>query len=272
MLAIIFCILASLGFSILITYFLIPIGMGLHYFLPFILLIPGYVIGVLLMFAILWLISRFFPKNKEYKKPNRFAELILREMCKFICIHLRVKVKAKNEQIIPNQKYLFICNHRSNLDPIIMIANYSKNHIAFISKEGNAKIPLVGHFMMASGYFTINRDDKLQSLQVMKNAGEMIKEGIASIGVYPEGTRSKGKEMNPFHEGVFAIAKIARCPIVVASIQGTELVNKNIPWRKSKVTLKFLEVLDPIDYVDETSKDVSDYCFKIIHKSLDDLR
>ena len=272
MIAFIFCITFAFLFSIGITFFFIPVGMYLHYYVPFLLLIAGYIVGVLLLALYLFIISRFFSKKKEYKKPNRFASFLLSDISRFILIHARIKVVVKGRELLPREHYLFICNHRSNFDPLVFMALFAKKEFAFISKESIGKIPVVGHLMIAAKYMVIDREDKMKSLQVIKEAGEVIKNQISSIGVYPEGTRSKGKEMNPFHEGVFSIAKIAHCPVVVGSIQGTELVHKHFPWRRSKITLKILEVLDPVDYLDETVKDVSDYCYNRIRNSLDDIQ
>lgn len=271
MIAFIFCITFAVLFSIGITYFFIPIGMGLHYYVPFLLLIGGYLAALILLGLFLFISSRFFSFDKQYKKPSKFAEFVLADMCKFIMIHARVKLVVKGASNIPHGNYMFICNHRSNFDPIVYMATYGKKNFAFISKESNGRIPIVGRFMAGAKYLTINREDKLKSLQTMKEAGELIKNGIVSIGVFPEGTRSKGLEINPFHEGVFSIAKAAHCQIVVASVQSTELIHKHFPWRRTVVTLKIIEVLDPVDYLDETVKDVSDYCYRRIRNSLDDL-
>ena len=267
MIAFIFCIIFAFIFSIVITFFLIPVGSGLHYWVPFLLLIGGYITGVILVALFLFISSRFFSKTKQYTKPSKFAQFILSDFSRFLMIHARIKFVSKGARNLPRDPYLFICNHRSNFDPLVFMATFGKKNFAFISKESNGKIPIVGRFMNGARYFTIDRDDKLKSLQVIKEAGETIKNGISSIGVYPEGTRSKSKEMNPFHEGVFSIAKIAHCQVVVASIQGTDEVHKRFPWRGTKVTLKILEVLDPVDYLDETVKDVSDYCYKRIRNS-----
>ena len=60
-----------------------------------------------------------------------------------------------------------------------------------------------------------------------------------SIGVYPEGTRSKAKEMVPFHNAIFKIAQKAKVPLVVASVTGTEKIGHNMPWRHTDVYLNF---------------------------------
>ena len=58
--------------------------------------------------------------------------------------------------------------------------------------------------------------------------------------IYPEGTRSHGTAMLPFHSGSFKIAQKAGVPLVIASIEGTENVAKNVlrrPTREKTNTL-----------------------------------
>lgn len=69
-----------------------------------------------------------------------------------------------------------------------------------------------------------------------------MKKQEVSIGVYPEGTRSKTRELLPFHNGVFKIAQKADVPIVILSIVGTERVAKRTPFKPTDVYLDVLEV------------------------------
>lgn len=78
-----------------------------------------------------------------------------------------------------------------------------------------------------------------------------MKKQEVSIGIYPEGTRSKSGELLPFHNGVFKIAQKANVPIAVLSVNGTEHIAKNIPFRKTDVHLDVLEVI-PADEVAAT--------------------
>lgn len=60
--------------------------------------------------------------------------------------------------------------------------------------------------------------------------------------VYPEGKRSFSNELLPFHCGVLKIAQKAGVPIVVATVEGTELVRDRFP-KKTDVYLKILDVV-----------------------------
>ena len=261
-------ILIDLGFTTLITY-LIPTGNYYHYWAPFLLLIAGYIIGLAVMWIVLSIIGKFYPKDKYYPKPHRFASFWLNQSIAYICAHALIKFKVTYNEPLPKEKFLLVCNHLSKFDPMLLAAKYGHKKLAFISKPTNFKIPIGAHLMKASCYLPIDRYDKLKSLEVMNEASRLIAEDLTSIGVYPEGKRNNSpEELGEFHEGVFAIGLKAKCPIVITSIKGTEKIHKNFPKRFTKVHFQILKVLYPNDYLGKTSKYISDYARNLIAESL----
>ena len=271
MLVEILIILIAISFSVLITYFGVPVGHGYHYFAPLLLLIAGYIVGLALMWCVLFLFALPIDKKKEYKKPLKWAGFWLTESIAYINSHAGIRTKIIGGEAIPkNERYLIIANHRSKFDPMILTQKYGHQDLAFISKPTNFKIPIGHRFMIGASYLAIDRYDKLQSLEIMKRAAELISNGNSNVGVFPEGTRSEDCQLGPFHEGVFSIATKSKCPIVVASFMGTEKIHKNFPFHLTPVTLQILEVLYPQDYEEMTAKAISDHCYKVIKESLID--
>lgn len=262
----------SFVFSTLITG-LFPIGYGLHYWIPLVFLIPGYLVGVALMWITLSIFAAPFSKKKIYDKPSSWALFWLQEALKYIDIHAGVDLHIEGEVPFPVEKFMIISNHRSKFDPMILAALYGKKHkLAFISKPTNFKIPVGGRFMAGSCYLAIDRYDKIKSLETINKAIKLIKEDKSSIGVFPEGTRSENNEMGPFHEGVFSIAKHTNAPIIITSFMGTENIHKNFPFKRTKVTLKIIEILYPENYQDMIVKEISDYCYEKMKASLTDIK
>lgn len=267
-------ILISISFTTLITYFLIPIGHGYHYFAPFLLLIVGYILGMIIMWCVLFLFSLPFKENYRttHKKPSKWANFWLSESIGYINNHAGCKVKVDAKVALPKrERCLYICNHRSKFDPMILSQLYGKKDLAFISKPTNFKIPIGHRFMWGAFYLAIDRFDKMQSLHIMKDAGDYIKNDLTSVGVFPEGTRSEDNNLGPFHEGVFTIATRSKCPIVVCSFMGTENISKNFPKRRTPIKLQILEVLYPNDYEGKIVKEISDHCYQVIKDSLTDI-
>lgn len=265
-----FTLLFSLGFSGLITYY-IPTGYGHHYWAPFLLIIAGYFLAMIIAWGILFLLSLQYKEDHRFKKrPSKFANFCLSDAITYVNHHAGIKVRVKSSSALPKERYLIICNHRSKFDPMVITQLYGKKNLAFISKPTNFKIPVGHRYMWGANYFSIDRYDKVQSLQIMKDAAELIKSGDSSVGVFPEGTRSETNLLGPFHEGVFSIAKMAKCPIVVTSVMGTEKVKNNFPKRFTKIQFNVLEVLYPSDYDSMIAKEISDHCYQVMKESLVD--
>ena len=261
-------ILIDLGFTVGMTY-LIPTGHYYHYWAPFLLLIGGYILGVALMWGILSIYCQIYKRDKIYEKPSRIANFWLTRCIGYIDNHGGAIVKIKQNEPMPSGRFMIICNHISKFDPMIIADKYAKYDLAFISKPTNFKIPIGGHLMAASCYLSIDRYDKLKSLEVMNRAIDLVNNNCCSIGVFPEGTRGDNPHhMGEFHEGVFMIAKKTNVPIVVMTIQGSEMIHKNFPKRFTKVKLNLLKVIYPNEFQDKTLKDISDYCYQIMDESI----
>ena len=107
------------------------------------------------------------------------------------------------------------------------------------------------------------------SKNVTKALMDFIKSGQATIGVFPEGTRSKDNKVHDFMPGCFKIATLSKCPVVVCSIDGTQNIHKNFPWKKTNVTIKMLEVLSA-DYVAQKKTiELSQQTYNIIKSDLE---
>lgn len=202
-------------------------------------------LGILFLGYVLFLFicSLFVDPKKEYEKHSRFYRFLLCSASSAALKLLRIKVHTSGLENIPtNVKPLFVGNHRSNFDPIIQWVALKKWDIAFISKASNFKIPIFGRFIRKCCFMAIDRESPRKAINTINKASKLLKAGEVSIGIYPEGTRSKSGELLPFHNGVFKIAQKAEKPIVVLSITGTEKIARNL--LKLKASHVYLDVLD----------------------------
>ena len=181
--------------------------------------------------------------GKVYDKNSRFYRFLLDSATAAAMKLLRIRVHVSGIEKIPKDtKLLFVSNHRSNFDPIITWYALKKWEIAFVSKPENFKIPFFGRIIRKCCFMPIDRENPRNAIVTINRAAKLLKKQEVSIGVYPEGTRSKTCELLPFHNGVFKIAQKAAAPIVVLSITGTEKIAKAAPFRRSDVYLDVLEV------------------------------
>lgn len=116
-------------------------------------------------------------------------------------------------------------------------------------------MPIFGRIIRKCCFMAIDRENPKEALKAINRAAGLLKQNAVSIGVYPEGTRSKSGGLLPFHNGVLKIAQKAQVPIVILAIDGTERIAKNFPFWKSTVYLDVIDVI-PAETVCSTRSSV----------------
>lgn len=131
-----------------------------------------------------------------------------------------VTVETTGEENIPHEgSVLFVSNHQGNFDiPILM--GYIEKPKAFIAKIELLKVPLLRTWMTHLKCVFMDRSDIRQSLKVINQAADHLKEGYSMV-IFPEGTRSKNKTLGKFKPGSLKLAFKAGVPIVPIAIQGS---------------------------------------------------
>lgn len=235
------------------------------FYKPIVLFVGGYLASIAIWWCLLWLFGRVFYKKGGYTKHSKWAKFWHNNGHRWLMIHANIKIKLTGRDKIPtHKKYLLVSNHRSSFDSMTLTPALHTEDYAFITKPSNFKIPLFNRFMRGMCYMGIERDNPIQSLEVMKKAASLIENDVASVVVYPEGTREKSRLIGEFHEGVFNIALRAKCPIVVVTTSGAENVKKNAPFKKTRVRIDILGTLDYSMIEGQTAKSISDKIHKIM--------
>ena len=207
-----------------------------------------YILGGLLALLILYVLflgvcALLVSPDKTYEKNSPFYRFLLESATAVAIKLLRIRVHISGIEKIPkDEKVLFVCNHRSNYDPLITWCALNKWKIAFVSKPENFKVPFFGRIIRKCCFLPIDRENPRKAIVTINKAAKLLKKQEVSIGIYPEGTRSKNCRLLPFHNGVFKIAQKAEAPIVVLSITGTEKISKRTPFQHTDVYLDVLEV------------------------------
>ncbi len=207
-----------------------------------------YILGVLLALLLLYILflgicCLFIDPDKAYEKNSPFYRFLLDSATVAAMKLLRIQVHVSGIEKIPKDtKVLFVSNHRSNFDPIITWYVLKKWKIAFISKPSNFKIPFFGRIIRKCCFMPIDRENPRNAIVTINKAAKLLKKQEVSIGIYPEGTRSKNGQLLPFHNGVFKIAQKAEAAMVVLCVTGTEKISKQTPFRRTDVYLDVLEV------------------------------
>lgn len=229
--------------------------------------------GWICVFIIIWLFFMItaltINTKKEYTKINKVYYWIFNLWYAYVISLFRMKVIVSGTELIPtDQRFLAICNHRSNLDNMVQSVVLKKTEIAYISKKENFQIPFACQFMKRAMYLSIDRGDLKNGLQTITKAADYILQDKVSIGVFPEGRRSKNGELLKFKPGCLKVAEKALCPIVVCCIDGTEKVHKHFPFRKTTVHFDILKVYTKQDVESRNTVDLSEEMRNLILQKL----
>ena len=203
---------------------------------------------VAFFFLTLFLYSLTISFDKEYSGQSSLAWFYGRVICWGAFFFTGTHVKVKGLKKLPKGRFVYVANHRSKFDPMLVIRYFGLKHVAFISKDSNFKIPMIGKIIHRCNFLCINRDDPREALPTINKAVDLIKQDEISIGVYPEGTRSKTGQLGKFHSFVFRIPFYAQVPVGVGFTDKTEEIVRRFPRSRATINFEILDVLD-VNYV-----------------------
>ncbi len=241
----------------------------MNIFLLILLIAIGLAVGLPLLLVLTFVISSLFinPK-KKCEKPSKYFSFLYRSMHKLFLIMGNVKIVVRGREKLPKGRFLAVCNHLSNFDPIVTYYALSDLELAFISKEANFKIPIVGKVIRKLCFLPIDREDARKALITINGAAEYIKNDVVSMLVYPEGTRSKTGELLEFHDAVFKIAKKAQVPVVVMTVKNTEKIKSRYLFRRTVVYIDILETIPAETVKESKTTEIGERARKLMTENL----
>lgn len=138
---------------------------------------------------------------------------IARIWAKFILIGMGFRWKIKKEQPLEKGKsYMFIANHTSMVDIMLMLVAV-KRPFVFVGKKELAKIPLFGFFYKKT-CILVDRSSIKSRQAVFLRAQRRLNQGL-SICIFPEGGVPKEQILlDTFKDGAFRLAINHKIPIV----------------------------------------------------------
>lgn len=121
----------------------------------------------------------------------------------------------------PGQSYVVVSNHLSNLDPMLHFLAVPVP-VRFLAKKEIYRIPIFGSAIRAIGVVeTDRRGGRAAHAAINERVEEVLIAYGRSLVIYPEGTRSRTGELQPFKKGAFHLAVRFGMPVVPCVIHGT---------------------------------------------------
>ena len=118
----------------------------------------------------------------------------------------------------------------------------------------------------------IQREDSRASLKAISTGIQYIEDGFSML-VFPEGTRARGGDMNPFKKGALKLATKPGVPIVPISINGTyEILEKQGYLRSAPIDIMIHPAIETKGLSRQEEKELHQQVFDIVQSGLLELK
>jgi putative phosphoserine phosphatase/1-acylglycerol-3-phosphate O-acyltransferase len=182
---------------------------------------------------------------------------------------INVDVVSGHEHLWSARPCVFVFNHQSKLDAIVVMKLLRSGYTGVAKKEAK-NVPLFGQLFQVAGAAFVDRADSRKAKAALEPAVAKVRDEGISLVIAPEGTRSATPRLGRFKKGPFHIAMQAGVPMV-------PIVMRNVGemmWRGSQ-TLRpgriEIVVLPPVDTSDWSAETVSEHVADVRGQFLDTL-
>lgn len=157
------------------------------------------------------LLSAFFDRTGRipYRIGQVWARVILRLN--------GVQVIAEGlDNINGKTSYVFISNHQSNLDGLV-IGTTLPSPLRFVIKKSLLRIPIMGQAFKLGRMIPIDRSDGKRSIDIINRSIRELTNGVSAL-FFGEGSRSRDGMLQPFKKGGFMFALQTGLPLVPITV------------------------------------------------------
>jgi 1-acyl-sn-glycerol-3-phosphate acyltransferase len=142
----------------------------------------------------------------------RFAKSQARNLARL----LGVRVQVSGAGQLGAGPYIFTPNHQSHFD-IAALLGFLPGLNRFAAKKELFREPVLGTVMRTMGMIPVDRDDPTAAIERLNR----LAEDPVSVIIFPEGGRSRTRDLLPFKKGAFVTAIQLGIPIVPVACKGT---------------------------------------------------
>ena len=155
------------------------------------------------------------------------------------------RATAAGRENIPkwDEGVCFVSNHSGYFDIVLLLA-YCGRPAGFVAKKELILLPFFNVWIYMLGGLFIDRNNPRKASRTISKGAEKIRKGSGMI-IFPEGHRSKGRGLLPFHPGSLKLATMAETVIVPVCLSGTyEFFEKNGRITKTDLKVDFCEPIN----------------------------
>jgi len=152
--------------------------------------------------------------------------------------------EVKGKENIPKKGGIcFVSNHCGFFDIILLVA-FCGRPFGFVAKKELSYVPFLNVWIYMLGGLFIDRGNVKKAVSTINKGVKRIKSGGGML-IFPEGHRSKGQGLLPFHPGSLKLATQAGAVIVPVAISGSyDVFEKNNRVQSVATKISFLQPID----------------------------
>lgn len=152
-------------------------------------------------------------RNFFIKKDLQYGLKMRQKAANSIIKALNIKLTFLNEPLIGN--YLYVSNHQSYLDPVII-----KLWILFqaVAKAEIERWPMIGFGVKQTGTIFVKRESKTSRTETLAGIRVSLRQSIPVL-IFPEGTTTDANQTLPFRMGSFKIAAEEKISVIPIALQ-----------------------------------------------------
>lgn len=183
-------------------------------------------------------------------KHFKYAYFFMRLWCRILFYGMGFRydiIRRTQKKLDINRQYIFISNHTSLMDVMLMCVLHPNHPICFIGKAELAKVPIF-NIIYRRVCILVDRKNPKSRAEVYTKAAEKMRNG-QNLVIFPEGGVSDDMSivLDNFKDGAFKISSQSQIPIAVYTFIGLKEMfpfdnGKGCP---GKVTVIFNDILEP---------------------------
>jgi 1-acyl-sn-glycerol-3-phosphate acyltransferase len=162
------------------------------------------------------------------------------------------KLETGGQEWFPEEGGCILAANHVNVLDVFPLEQVSPRPIFFMAKAELHRSPILDAVLRQLGSFPVNRghSDKwaLQRASYLINHGRVL-------GMFPEGTRSRGNGLRPAKPGAAHLALEHRCPIIPVGISG---IDGDVRLGRSRMTIRILFGAPLVPRKDEDPTELTD--------------
>lgn len=167
---------------------------------------------------------------KRYQKDPTCAEPEerynkVKKLVKHVLYWKNIKIAYRGKHKLENKPMLYVCNHKSNIDPLVIlktVLDQKVPYIVFVGKIELASSKFAGAANLIDTIY-LDRENLREAIKAVNDQANVIQKEKTSVCIFPEGTRVEGDEFGEFKAGALAAAYKTYAsiqPVVIYNSQG----------------------------------------------------